>query len=230
MDSVILSASSYMVCVVQSWVHHSPSLCQGRSLHWDFTAGILFHTSRRPFGFGQFYLVLITFSKNQILLQNGNLSHRILSDLNFWYRETAYVDLLCLFTLQPLVIHCRQDVSNLIWSKCSQLWSVDGRMHPLLTCWAALVDCCGLIYHLQSHWRWIPTHFQSRNPLQVFQAGWAFSVKILYSHALILMCLFSYWQMYWPTFCAICHCPVFLNTWGKDKCHPWSRNLHCLWC
>lgn len=42
---------------------------------------------------------------------------------------------------------------------------------------------------------------------------------------LSLMCLFSYWQMYWPTFYAICHCLIFLNVWHKDKCYSWSRDL-----
>lgn len=117
-----------------------------------------------------------------------------------------------------------KDFSNLTCLQCSYLGSVSGRMHKFLTCWAALLDCRDFICWLQSHWRWIPAHFQSRNLLQFFQVGWAFSMKtkILHNHALTLRCLFSYWQMYWPT---LCHCPIFLNIWVKDKCYLWSKDL-----
>lgn len=69
--------------------------------------------------FGQLYLVLIRFSKNQILFEKDNLAHKILSDLNFCCRETASVDLLCLSTLRPLFICCRQGFSKLTCLNCS---------------------------------------------------------------------------------------------------------------
>lgn len=106
----------------------------------------------------------------------------------------------------------------------SECWWEDAQAPHLVS---STVGLLCLICQLQSHWRWIPAHFQSRNPLQFFQIGWAFSMKtkILHSHALTLTGVFSHWQMYWPTFCAISHCPIFLNVWDKDKCYPWSRDL-----
>lgn len=97
--------------MVQSWLHHSPSLCQGRNVHWDCTVGILFQRSRRPFGFGQFYLVLITFSKNQIPLKNDNLAHKIIM---IWISDTGKLLMLicsvylpynlCLFTADRIFV------------------------------------------------------------------------------------------------------------------------------
>lgn len=89
-------------------------------------------------------------------------------------------------------------------------------------CWIAVVGSAS-----DNPTRWITAHFQSRNPAQFFQIGWAFSMKTKSLHCCTLTStgLFSYWQMYWPTFCAICHCPVFRCIWDEDKCCPWSRDL-----